>query len=396
MNLKTLRNGMDLHGKRVLVRIDANVPVKNGEIVGGTHGKIARVAVDLEWLRQKGARTIVMTHLGRPGGKRVPAYSVQPIAERLSDLLGVKVKCHTGIVGEDVERSVDNLDAGDLMMIENVRFHPGEKENSTDFAKQLAALGDIYINDAFAVCHRGHASISAITDELPSFAGPLVSNEVRVLSGVKQSPDHPFVLLLGGLKMKTKLPVLKKMLPLVDHVLIGGALANAFLKADGKSVSDSVYEEEGVKIAKGLLADWSEKIVLPSDVVTVKKIRKDARKDQVSVNDVGDNKIIVDLGRQTVNTFLDYIDKAETIVWNGPVGYCEKKPFCRGTHKLARGIAVQTGKATTVVGGGDTVPIVEGMELSERFSLVSTGGGAMLTFLADGDMPGLEVLNESK
>lgn len=395
MNLKTLRNGMDLHGKRVLVRIDANVPVKNGEIVGGTHGKIARVAVDLEWLRQKGARIVVMTHLGRPGGKRVPAYSVQPIAERLSDLLGVKVKCHTGIVGEEVERSVENMNPGDLMMIENVRFHPGEKDNSIDFAKQLAALGDIYINDAFAVCHRRHASISAITNQLPSFAGPLVSNEVRVLSGVKKEPDHPFVLLLGGLKMKTKLPVLKKMLPLVDHVLIGGALANAFLKADGKPVGDSVYEDEGVKIAETLLKDWSEKIILPGDVVTVKKIRKDARKQQVSVNDVEDNKIIVDLGQQTVNTFLDYIDKAETIVWNGPVGYCEKEPFCRGTHKLARGIAVQTGTATTVVGGGDTVPIVEGMELAERFSLVSTGGGAMLTFLADGEMPGLEVLNES-
>ncbi len=392
MRLRTLGNGMNLRGKRVLVRIDANVPVKNGRVMEGAHGKIARAAVDLEWLRQHGARIIAVSHLGRPRGRGASAYSLRPIARRLSELLGTKVALVRDVAGPNVERAVSRMKDGDMLLLENIRFDAREERNSPSLARALASVADMYVNDAFAVSHRAHTSVDAITSELPSYAGPLVVHEVNVLSKVVKSPKHPFVLVMGGLKMETKLPVLRRFLPEADRVLIGGALATAFLRAQGHEVGKSAYDDAGVRLAKQLLRAGRKKLALPVDVVVAKSFRRDAAVRTVPVTGVRKDDRIVDVGKRTMRAYVREIQKAKTIVWNGPFGYCECPAFCNSTLLLARGIASRTGKAVTVVGGGDTVPIVEAAGLAGRFTLISTGGGAMLEFLAGKKLPGLEAL----
>ena len=392
MRVRTLRNSMKLKGKRVLVRIDANVPIKNGKAVDGPHGKIARAAVGIEWLRQHGARIIAVTHLNRPGGKRVSAYSVRPIARRLSDLMGMKVRVARDVVGPHVERAVEKMQDGEVLLLENVRFDPREKENSPSFAHSLASFADMYVNDAFAVSHRAHASVDAITAELPAYAGPLLANEVSVLSKVAKSPRKPMVVVMGGLKVKSKIPVMQKLLPNADSILVGGALATAFLVAQGHEVGNSVYDIEGVEDAKMILHKWKRKILLPSDVIVASSFRKNAKVRNAPIDQIGKTERIADLGEDTRQAYLDKISTAKTIIWNGPLGSCEIEAVCRGTEVVARGIAMQTGKAITVVGGGDTVPVVEQRQLADRFTLLSTGGGAMLEFLAGKQLPGLQAL----
>ncbi|MBI4598819.1 phosphoglycerate kinase [Candidatus Uhrbacteria bacterium] len=392
MRLHTFRCSQSLKGKRILVRIDGNVPVKRGVVVDGPQGKIARVAVDLEWLRQQGARLVVMTHLGRPEGKRMAAYTVAPVAKRLSELLGVPVRLSREVVGPKAEQMAVLLQDGDVLLLENLRFHPGEERNSRAFAQQLAALGDLYINDAFAVSHRAHASVDAVTEELTSYAGPLLAHEVGVLAALSAAPKPPVVLVMGGLKMDTKLPVLERFLPKVDAVLIGGALAHAFFVAQKKAVGRSAYDPEGVAVAKRLLRDWSGKIHLPVDVAAASRLSSQAVVRHVSCDRIGAGDYAVDVGHETLKVYEAVLQGAKTIIWNGPFGYCEVPKFAEGTRALARMIAARTGKAKTVVGGGDTVPILEDAQLMDKFSLVSTGGGAMLEFLAGKKLPGLVAL----
>lgn len=393
MRLRTLRNGVDLSGKRVLLRVDANVPVSGGRAVDGPHGKIARAAVDIEWLRQRGAKVIVMTHLGRPNGKRVPAYSVRPVAKRLSELLVTEVKVARDIAGASARRLMGQMNNGDVIMLENVRFDAGEERNSTTLACALAQLGDLYMNDAFAVSHRAHASVDAITSELPSYAGPQLATETEVLEKVVRHPRHPFVLVMGGLKMKDKLPVLRRLAPVVDRVLVGGALAHAFFAAQGLELGRSAYDREGVEDARRLLKRFAEKIWLPTDVLVAKSLRKDAALRTISVKEVRKSDRIVDAGAETLARYKEEIRDAKMIVWNGPFGFCEREPFCAGSFEIARAIAARTSKAVTVVGGGDTIPVVEAAGVADRFTLLSTGGGAMLEFLAGKKLPGIEMLS---
>lgn len=392
MRLRTLKSNALLAGKRVLIRIDANVPLVRGRVEEGPHGRIAQAAVDIEWLRQHGARTIVVTHFGRPMGKRISAYSVRPIAKRLSELLNQKVQVARGVVGPEVERVVEAMQDGDVLLLENIRFDAREEENSPSLARALAALADLYIDDAFAVAHRAHASVDAITSELPSYAGPLLVREVETLSKAIDRPRKPFVVAMGGLKMADKLPVLKNLLSQTDAVLIGGALATAFLKAKGYEVGISVYDKAGVEMAAELLRMGSGKIRLPVDVVVAKALRKGARGRIVAVDAVGPKEAIVDIGPATLAMYADDVKRAKTIVWNGPFGYTEAPAFAAGTKRLAQFIAGRTGKALTIVGGGDTVPLIESLGLADRFTLLSTGGGAMLEFLAGNALPGIEVL----
>lgn len=392
MRLRTLRNGVDLTGKRVLLRIDGNVPVAKGRAVDGSHGKIARAAVDIEWLRQRGAKVIVVTHLGRPNGKRVAAYSVRPVARRLSELLVTEVQLARDVAGPSAQRLVKLMKNGDVVMLENVRFNPGEERNSTTLAHALAQLADVYVNDAFAVSHRAHASVDAITSELPSYAGQLLASEVDVLEKVVKSPKHPFVLVMGGLKMKDKLPVLRRLLPEADRVLIGGALAHAFFVAQGKSVGRSAFDEAGVKDAADLLRRFPEKIILPVDLVAAKSLRKDAARRVAGVDDLKKSERVVDIGPETVRRFEAELKGGKMAVWNGPLGYCEIEAFCAGSFAVARAIAGRATKAVTVVGGGDSIPVVEAAGVADRFTLLSTGGGAMLEFLAGERMPGIEAL----
>lgn len=389
MSLRTLKNGADLRGKRVLVRIDGNVPVVKGRAVDGPHGRVARAAVGLDWLRQRGARVIVMTHLGRPGGKRASAHSVKPVGKRLGELLGAPVKLSRDVVGASVERLVAKMVDGDMLLLENVRFDPREERDSPAFAQQLAALADLYVDDAFAVAHRAHASVSAIASELPSYAGPLLAQEVAVLGKAMKNPRRPFTLVMGGLKAADKVPVMERLLPHADRVLLGGALATAFLKADGKEVGASAYDEEGVKAAKALLKRAREKFLLPVDAV-VATVRGKPR--VVGVSDVRAGDRILDIGPRTVAAMEEEVRRARTVVWNGPMGLVEKEPFRAGTLAVARAIAARSDHAVTVVGGGDTVPLLEAAGLADRFTLLSTGGGAMLDFLADKKMPGIEAL----
>ena len=392
MKLRTLRASMPLCGKRVLMRIDANVPIKKGKAVDGPQGRIARSAVDIDWLMQRGARIFIMTHLGRPEGKFVSAYSVAPVAKRLSELLKTKVKTVRGIVDEKAQKAVTRLENGEVLLLENIRFHPLEKKDDPGFAKQLAALGDLYINDAFAVCHRPQTSVHAITKEIPSYAGPLLAQEVTILTKAMQHPRAPFVLVVGGVKMETKLPVIQRLLPRVSTVLVGGALAHAFLKAKGMEIGRSVYDKEGVAQAAQMLKEAGKKIILPEDVVVVSSLRKDAAKRVVGITEVEPKDRIVDIGPKTIERFLTLIREARTIVWNGPLGYCEIKPFAKGTFEIAEAIAKRTGKALTIVGGGDTGPVIEEGGFTDQYTLLSTGGGAMLTFLSGESMPPIDAL----
>ncbi len=391
MRLRTLRNTMKLQGKTVLVRIDANVPIKRGRAVDGKHGRIARAAVDLEWLRQRGARIVILTHLGRPNGRRIAAYSTAPVARRLKELLGGTIKHSRHVIGPQVERQVSHLEDGDILVLENLRYDAREQENAKSFATTLAGLGDIYVNDAFGNSHRAHVSMDAITDELPSYAGPSLVHEVDVLSEVFDRPKKPFVLVMGGLKAKGKIPVMRKLLKQADVIAVGGALATAFLVAHNIPVGQSVFDKAGVAAAKRLLRNHRDKFLLPIDVRVAKSLRARSPKTR-SIWDIGPNETIVDLGPQSMRQIRKELKRAKMVVWNGPFGYCENKAFCEGTESLARAIARQTGKTKTVVGGGDTLPVVDGLNLANRYTLLSTGGGAMLDFLAGKKLPGIEAL----
>jgi len=383
---------MNLKGKRVLIRINANVPIKRGQVIDGKHGKIARAAVDLEWLRQRGARIVVIAHLGRPKGKRIAAYSTAPIAKRLTALMKDDVKHSRYLVGERAEKQVEKMKDGEVLVLENLRFDPGEESNSTTFAKKLARLGDIFINDAFAVCHRNHTSMSAITKELPSYAGPSLMHEVSVLSSVFEKPKKPFVLLMGGLKADDKIKVMNKLYAKATNIMVGGALATTFLVSQGYKVGKSVYEKDRVKTAKALLAKDDGKFLLPIDVRVAKSLRSWRRSKVVAIDKVGPKDYIVDLGPKTIRQYRKVLKRGKMIVWNGPVGRCEIDAYCVATESFARGIARRAGDAITVVGGGDTMPIVDRMNLAKRYTLLSSGGGAMLEFLAGKKLPGLEAL----
>ena len=383
---------MNLKGKRVLIRIDANVPIVKGRTLDGPHGRIARSTVGINWLSQRGAKVIVMTHLGRPNGRRISAYSIKPVAKRLSGLLGMSVKVMRSVVGKDVEKLVEKMNNGDVILLENLRFDRREEENAPSLAEALAKFGDLYVNDAFAVSHRAHASVDAITGFLPSYAGPLLANEISVLSKLEEHVKRPFVLVLGGLKMTTKLPIIERFLPQLDQLIVGGALANVFLVAQGTCVGKSVYEEESIDSAKRLLKKYAKKILLPTDVVCVRSLRRDAKQDVKSVDAIGASDRIVDIGPETRKLFSQALEESKTILWNGPLGYCEIEEFCAGTREVARAIAAQTGKATTIVGGGDTLPVIESLKLADKFTLLSTGGGALLQFLSGESLPGIEAL----
>ncbi len=392
MKLRKLGSSMNLKGKRVLVRIDANVPIVKGRAVDGPHGRIARSAVDIQWLSQHGAKVIVMTHLGRPQGRRVAAYCVKPVAKRLASLLGMRIEVTRSVAGNDVEKFIAKMAHGDVLLLENLRFDRREEENAPSLAEALAKFGDLYVNDAFAVSHRAHASVDAITGFLPSYAGPLLANEISVLSKLEEHVKRPFVLVLGGLKMTTKLPIIERFLPQLDQLIVGGALANVFLVAHGKRVGKSVYEEESIDSAKRLLKKYEKKILLPTDVVCVRSFRRDAKQDVKSVDAIGASDRIVDIGPETRKLFSQALEGSKTILWNGPLGYCEIEEFCAGTREVARAIATQTGRATTIVGGGDTLPVIESLKLADKFTLLSTGGGALLEFLSGESLPGVEAL----
>lgn len=392
MKLRALNQRVGVKDKVVLVRIDADVPVTGGRVVEGPNGRLHRAAVGLEWLRQRGAKIVVIGHHGRPNGKRIAALSLAPVVRKLESLMTGTVKLSKEITGLRVKKRVDAMEQGDVLVLENIRFHPGEEKNDPEFARRLALLGDIYVNDAFATSHRAHASLAELARLLPSYAGLELEQEVEVLSKVLRRARTSLLVILGGKKIHTKIETLEAFLRAGARVCIGGALATPFYEVRGCGIGKSVYDEKDLPLARRLLEKYEGQLMLPEDVVTVRAVRRRAPQTVSLCREVEDRGVIVDIGPKTIKRFEDAMRLAKTIVWNGPLGIVETPDFAKGTHAVVRAMAKETGRAMTVVGGGDTVPVVDTLKLHHAFTLVSTGGGAMMSFLAGQKLPGLEAL----
>ncbi|MFA5946186.1 MAG: phosphoglycerate kinase [Patescibacteria group bacterium] len=373
MKLKTWTS-KDLHlGTRVFLRIDGNVPLKNGRAFDGSRGRLSQTIPEIVKLRAHGARIILATHLGDPGGKVDPKFSVKPVAKLLAQKLGRPIRVLDGLIGASIEREILGADAGEILMIENLRFDPGEEANDPAFAKSLAHLADVYVNNAFGVCHRAHASVAGITKYLPSFAGELVEREIRELD---EPPTHPFLLIMGGAKLKTKIPILQHLGGKTDRILLGGAISLPFLLALNRPVPASVkktIDKEDVRGAERVLRDFMDKLVLPEDLVIDSKGRAS------------------DIGLNSIALFTAEIERARSVLWNGPMGIIEEAKGRAGTKAIGRAI-LKRKLDHSIVGGGDSIEFLESAKLLGGFTHVSTGGGAMLAFLSGEKLPGLEAL----
>lgn len=391
MAKKSIRD-VDVGGKRVLVRVDFNVPLdKQGQVTDDT--RIRAALPTIRYLLDHGAAVILMTHLGRPDGKVVDKLRLDPVAKRLEELLGRTVVKAPESVGPEVQQIVSGLRPGQVVLLENVRFHPEEEGNDPQYAKQLASLGDIYVNDAFGTAHRAHASTAGIAAYLPAYAGFLMEKEIGTMGKALANPERPFVAIIGGAKVSTKIAVLNNLLDKVDHLLIGGAMANTFLRAQGHDMGRSLVEEDKLAVADELLRKGDEKLLLPVDVVVADRADAEGEIMVVPVANVPADKMVVDIGPETIATYGDIIRRARTVVWNGPMGVFEVPKYAAGTKAIAD--ALVHSQAISIVGGGDSVAAVEQMGLADQISHVSTGGGASLEFLEGRALPGVEVLQDA-
>lgn len=371
------------------MRVDFNVPIENGRV--RDDWRLLRTLPTIRLLTERGARLVLITHLGRPGGRRVASYSVEPLAKRLTELLGHRVAFAADCVGSSATRAVANVRDGEVLLLENLRFHADEEKNDRTFARALADHGDLYVNDAFAAAHRAHASTVGITSYLPSYAGCLLEDEVTHLEAALKKPKGPVTVLIGGAKIDTKIGVMKALLEIADTLCVGGALAIPMLAASGRSVGASVVRPAERTIAKSLLK--KKALVLPVDVVVATS--KSAAARACSVDEVRPRDIIFDIGPETIRLYAKHIRDARTIVWNGPMGLMERLAFAHGTRALARHIGARaTGRAYAVVGGGETVEAVRAVRMDEYIDWVSTGGGAMLEFMEQGTLPALVPLTK--
>jgi phosphoglycerate kinase len=394
MNKATVRD-VDVRGKRVLERVDFNVPLdESGHITDDT--RIRASLPTIQYLLDHGAAVVLMSHLGRPKGKPDPQYSLRPVAARLSELLGQEVQLTPDCVGPDVERMARGLQAGEVLLLENLRFHPEEEANDPAFAQQLAALGDVYVNDAFGTAHRAHASTVGVAHALPAVAGLLMEKELTFLGSALEHPKRPFVAISGGAKVSDKIAVLDRLIELADAVLIGGGMANTFFKANGLTVGDSLVEDEKLDEARRLMMKAQragKRLVLPVDVVVADRFAADAEKTLSTPDHVPAGWRILDVGPQTLVAFGEVLSNAETILWNGTLGVAEFPAFAQGTDALI-GLLVELTQqgATTIVGGGDSAAAVEAAGAAQQVMHVSTGGGASLEFLEGRTLPGVAAL----
>lgn len=392
MALKTLEQ-LDVNGKRVLVRVDFNVPLADGEVTDDTRIRAALPTINC--LLDDDAAVILISHLGRPKGAPDPRYSLAPVAARLSALLGREVAFATDTVGESAQAVVGALQPGQVALLENLRFQPGEEQNEAAFARQLAGLADCYVNDAFGAAHRAHASTAAVADLLPSAAGLLMQAEIEALSGVLHNPERPFVVIIGGAKVSDKIAVIESLLTRADELLIGGGMANTFLMAQGHAVGTSLAERDLAGLAAELLqraADNDVHILLPEDVVVAAGLAAADAGRVTAVGDVGAAEAILDIGPRTVELYAERIARARTIIWNGPMGVFEQPPFNAGTLGVARAVAGAAGYS--LVGGGDSVAAIEQAGLADGIDHISTGGGASLEFLEGKQLPGIAALEQ--
>jgi phosphoglycerate kinase len=396
MNKKTVRD-IDVAGRRVLERVDFNVPLdEQRHITDDT--RIRAALPTILYLLDHGAALILMSHLGRPGGKVVEKLSLAPVATRLSELLGRPVIMATDSIGSQVEEQARSLQPGQVLLLENLRFHKEEEKNDPAFAQQLASLGEVYVNDAFGTAHRAHASTEGITHYLPGVAGFLMEKELNYLGSALENPRRPFVAIVGGAKVSDKIAVLERLISVVDTLLIGGGMANTFLKAEGYEIGDSLFEESKVDLARDLLAmarQRSLKLLLPVDVMIADRFAADATHRVVAIDSVPQGWRIMDIGPRTVKAFRDALTGAQTIVFNGTLGVAEWPVFAAGTNAIIDILAQCTLEgATTIIGGGDSAAAVEAAGAAEKMSHVSTGGGASLEFLEGRVLPGVAALQD--
>ncbi len=388
MNKKTVRD-IDVKGKRVLVRVDFNVPLADGKVTDDT--RIRAALPTIQYLIDQGAKVILMSHLGRPKGQVKPEFSLKPVAEHLSHLLGKPVKMAPDCVGPEVEAMAAELQPGDVLLLENTRFHPEERKNDPSFAQQLAKLGDIYVNDAFGSAHRAHASTEGVAHYLPAVAGFLMEKELNFLGKALEAPERPFIAILGGAKISDKIGVIQNLLGKVDALLIGGGMANTFLQAQGYDMAESLVEEDSLDTAKQLLQEGEGKIFLPVDLVVADAFDASANHKVVPVDEVPAGWRALDIGPATVAHFSNRLAGAKTVVWNGPMGVFEFPAFAKGTVAIAQALA-DLKDAVTIIGGGDSVAAVKQAGLADKITHISTGGGASLEFLEGKTLPGVAAL----
>ncbi len=389
-NKKTIRD-IDVNGKKVLVRVDFNVPLKDGVV--GDDTRIRAALPTIQYLLDNGAAVILCSHLGRPKGGPDPKYSLKPVAEHLAGLLKKTVKFAPDCIGPEAEAVAGPLQAGEVLVLENTRFHPEEEQNGMEMAAQLASLADLFVNDAFGTAHRAHASTEGVTHFKPGVAGFLLEKEIKYLGQAVTDPGRPFVAILGGAKISDKIGVINNLLTKADAVLIGGGMANTFLKAQGYFMADSLVEDDAVPVARELLDKSTGKLHLPVDMVLADRFDAEAASRTEVVGNVPEGWRILDIGSETVKAFRAVISEAATVVWNGPMGVFEFPQFAKGTFGVAQ--AVADSKAVSIIGGGESVAAIQQSGLADQITHISTGGGASLEMLEGLELPGVAALQDN-
>lgn len=395
MNKKSIED-LNLTGKKVLVRCDFNVPMDEDKNITDDR-RIKSSLPTIKYILENEGRAILMSHLGRPKGEPKPELTLEPVANRLSELLGKEVTFaqDNEVISENVKDIVNNMEDGDVVLLENTRFRKEEKENGEDFAKELASLGDLYINDAFGTSHRSHASNVGVSKFLPSAVGFLVQKEIEVMGKALENPDKPFVAILGGAKVSDKIGVIENLINKVDSIIIGGGMSYTFLKAKGLEVGESILEADKVDLAKELMVKAEEKgvkLLLPLDIVVSKEFKNDTEFKTVKSDEIPEDMMGMDIGEETIKLFSDEIRNSKTVVWNGPVGVFEMDNFKIGTEAIAKAMAETDG--ITIVGGGDSASAVEKAGFQDKMTHISTGGGASLEFLEGKELPGIAAISD--
>ena len=392
MNKKTVKD-IDLKGKKVFVRCDFNVPMDENKVITDNRRIVAAIPT-IKYLLENDCKIILASHLGRPKGEVKPEYSLVPVAKELSKLLGKEIIMAKDVIGQDAKEKAANLKSGEIMLLENVRFHREETDNDPEFAKQLASMAEIYVNDAFGAAHRAHASTAGIAAYLPAVSGFLIEKELNFLGSVLEKPERPFVAILGGAKVSDKIGVIDSLLEKVDTLMIGGGMAYTFFKAQGFSVGNSLCEPDKVDLAISAMKKAKEKgvkFILPVDTKVGKEFKPDTESKTVAWTEIPDGWEGFDIGEKTIEMFKENLKDAKTVIWNGPVGLFEFEQFAVGTNSIAKAISELEG-ATTIIGGGDSAAAVEKAGLADKMTHISTGGGASLEFLEGKKLPGIECL----
>ena len=397
MNKKTVKD-LNVEGKKVLVRVDFNVPLsKDGNHTISDDTRIKAALPTIDYLLENNAKVILMSHLGRPKGEANPEFSLKPVAEWLENHYGEKFHFLPSdvVVDEKVKEEVEKLENGNLALLENTRYVKGETKNDPEFAKELSSLADLFVNDAFGTSHRAHASNVGVANNLESAVGFLIQKEIEIMGKALENPEKPFVSILGGAKVSDKIGVIENLISKVDYILIGGGMAYTFLKAQGKEIGKSLLEEDKMDLSLELIKKAEAnnvKILLPKDVVIADEIKEDAETEIVDIDNIPTDKEALDIGPKTAKEYADIINKAKTVVWNGPMGVFEVKVFANGTNEVAKALADSS--ATTIVGGGDSAIAIEEAGYKDKITHVSTGGGASLEFLEGKTLPGIDCIDE--